>query len=307
MIKYIFFGLTNRFKYFKLLLFSFLISDKRYIENRFYKSFGRKIDFKAVNTFNEKLQWLKLYDRKKVHQDLVDKFKVRSYVSKIIGEEYLNTIFGVYYDFESFDRDYPNLPDRFIIKASHASGWNYFVDKSTVKKDIMNKTIKRWFRQNFYYYGREWVYKNVKKSVIVEEIIEPINPAHVVPRDYRFFCFNGEPKFIALDIGTYISKNVNDNGELISKRERNIYDLAWNKINVKIKHPLIDENISKPKKINEMILLSNKLSKNLKFARIDFYCEEKVIFGEITFFPGNAFQKITPDKFDLKFGQYLDI
>ena len=110
-----------------------------------------------------------------------------------------------------------------------------------------------------------------------------------------------------MDIGTYISKSVNDNGELISKRERNIYDLDWNKINVKIKHPLINEKIPKPKKINEMILLSRKLSENLKFARIDFYCEEKVIFGEITFFPGNGFQKIISDKFDLKFGQYLDI
>ena len=134
MISYIYFGLINRFKYYKLILFSFLMSDKKYIENRFYESFGRKIDLKAVKTFNEKLQWLKLYDRKKLHQDLVDKFKVRSYVSKKISKEYLNNIFGVYYDFESFDRDYSNLPDSFIIKASHASGWNYFVDKSTVNK-----------------------------------------------------------------------------------------------------------------------------------------------------------------------------
>ena len=174
-------------------------------------------------------------------------------------------------------------------------------------KRLQKKKIKKWFRENFYYYGREWIYKKIVPGIIIEKIIEPKNKSHIVPRDYRFFCFNGKPKFIALDIGTYVSKKTTDSGELISDRKRNLYDLQWNFIETVYKHPNFNEKINKPAELDKMIVLASKLSKNLKFTRIDFYFEEKIIFGEITFFPGNGMQPFHPKSYDIYFGDLLKL
>ena len=269
------------------------IPDKIYLQIYYFSRFKKLINFKNPKTYNEKINWLKLNDRKELYTTLVDKYEVKKYVSNIIGEEYIIETLGVWDKFDEIDFD--KLPNKFVLKCTHDSeGLVIVKDKS--KLDIQNakNKLETALKKNFYYIGREWPYKNVKPRIIAEKYMEDKKLNEL--RDYKFFCFNGIPKamFIASDRATNVKFDY--------------YDLEFNHLDIKQKYPNSNKKIEKPVNFEKMIELSKKLSKDLKHARIDFYeVNGKIYFGEITFYHFSGFMPFEPNKWDKIFGNWLKI
>jgi hypothetical protein len=270
------------------------IPDKTFLKMKYWLRIGKKLNLSNPKTFNEKLQWLKLYDRNPKYTDLVDKDKVREYIAKTIGEEYLIPLLEVYDSYEEIDFD--KLPNQFVLKCTHDSGGlvicknkNEFDIESARKK--MNKSLKR----NFYYHGREWCYKNIKPKIICEKYM--VDESGVELKDYKIFCFNGEPKIIQVDYNRFIG------------HKRNLYDTQWNYIPASIQYPTDPEvKIMKPEKLNEMLKLAKVLAKDYPHVRVDFYSiNEKIYFGEMTFYHGSGFERFKPESLGRKMGNWIKL
>ena len=271
-----------------------LMTKKGLIKKKFRKSLGREVDLVNPIFFNDKLQWLKLNWYNENACICADKYDVRNYVKEKIGIEYLNELVGVYDNI--LDIDISKLPDRFVLKGTHGSGFNLICkDKSQLNWKEEQKNMRRWLRTNYYSHKKEWVYKNLKPRIICEKYIEETDNKEL--KDYKFFCFHGDPKLIQVDLDRF------------KDHRRNIYDLDWNLQELEI-GCLSDKKriISKPQKLELMIELSKKLSKEFPHVRVDFYeVDGKVIFGELTFFHGSGFEKFTPNKIEEKFGSWLTL
>lgn len=267
------------------------ISDKKYLSLMGELRLGKKINIDNPQTFNEKLQWLKLYDRNPDYTKMVDKYEVKKYVTNIIGEDYIIPTLGVYNDFDKIDFD--ELPNQFVIKCTHDSGGNVICrDKSKLDLKISREKIKKCLKKNYYNIGREWSYKNVKPRIIIEKYLD--SKEEII--DYKFFCFNGEAKILL--ICSNRSKNLKETW----------FDVKWNKLELKEGNCETDNELKKPKNLNLMINLANKLSKDISFVRIDFYeNNDKVYFGEITFFPKSGYEEFIPEKYDRIFGDMLKL
>lgn len=272
-----------------------IVPDKMWVELIYRYKFGKKLNLKNPVTFNEKLQWLKIYDHNEQHAILVDKEKVKAYVADLIGEEYIIPTIGVWTDFD--DIDFGSLPNRFVLKCTHDSGGlcvckdKKLFDRSFAKKKI-NKSLKR----DYYLDYREWPYKKVKHKIIAEQYLED-NVDHEL-RDYKFFCFGGRVEFFKVDFDRF-------------KRHRaNYYDRQQNLLPFGEADypPDFERKIEIPDKIEDMIRLAEKIASNEPFVRIDlYYCNKRIYFGEITFFPASGFGKFTPDDWDEKLGNYLKL
>ena len=283
-----------------LLLFVFLsnrginlLNDKTYLKIRYYATFKKFLNLKNPQTFNEKLQWLKLNDRKDIYTKMVDKYEAKSYVSKIIGNKYIIPTLGIYNNFDEID--FNKLPNQFVIKCTHDSGGLVIVtDKSKLDIKKAKKKINKSLKRNYYYLGREWPYKNVKPRIIVEKYMKDNKDTSM--RDYKFFCFNGNPYCILL---------CNDrNTEL----KETFFDLNWKILPFKRPNHSIDTNIEKPHNLDKMIEFSKKLSLNIPFLRVDFYeINGNLYFGELTFYPAGGFSKFEPEEWDLKLGNLIDL
>lgn len=267
--------------------------DKKYLEFVYEERTGKKLNLEDPKTFNEKLQWLKLYNRNPEYTNLVDKYEVRNYVKKTIGKEYLIPCYGLYNNTKEIDFD--KLPNKFVLKATHDSGTivickdkKNFDKKSAIKK--LNKRLKR----KYYYLWREWPYKDVKPRIIAEKYMEDKSQNGL--NDYKFYCFNGEPKMMFI---------VTDRGR---DTKADFYDMQFNRIEVTQTYPRSDKKITKPKQFNEMIELCKKLSKDMPHVRVDFYIiDNKIYFGEMTFFDGAGFDTFNPDKYDKILGDWIDL
>lgn len=267
-------------------------SDKKFVEILYKRKFGKKLNLENPTTFNEKLQWLKLYDRNDYYSLLVDKFEVKNIVSKKIGANHIIPTLGVYDDFN--DINFNSLPEKFVIKCTHDSGGLILVknkDRMNLKniKAKINKSIKR----NYYYASREWPYKNVKPRIIIEEFMGDINKGL---NDYKFFCFNGICKFVL------VCSDRNEN------LKESFYDLDWNILPFKRPdHPQCDK-IERPINLELMISYAEKLSNLIPFVRIDFYeINKKVYFGEMTFYPAGGLNGFEPEIWDKKLGNMIDL
>ncbi len=273
-----------------------LLPDDLYLKIKYRLTMGRKLDLNNPETFNQKLQWLKLYDRKPEYTQMVDKYEVRKYIKEIIGEEYLIPLLGVYDSFEEIDFD--NLPDEFVLKPNHTSG-NVFIckDKSKIDYKKLKKEVNRWLKREYYWLHREWPYKNVKPRIICEELIKTENGGF--PYDYKFYCFNGEP----------------DNVMVCIERESGnpkfyFFDNEWNLLRYNLAGINAPQGFTlpKPKKMDEMFMLAKKLSSGFPFIRVDFFCEnEKIYFGELTFFPASGFDVNLLKETDILFGEKLEL
>lgn len=287
---YILIGILNRKGYLRW------ISDENYLKWRFKKGFGKELNLNNPRTFNEKLQWLKLYDRNPLYINLVDKLKVRKFVAERIGLEYLVPLYGYWDNFE--DINFNELPNSFVLKTTHDSGSVVICkDKVTFDKRSARKVLNKSLKTNYFYSAREWPYKNVEPKIIAEKLLVQENDEEL--RDYRLFCFDGEPKFIAVDF------SITDK----SKTRRNLYDLDWNLMDATISYPReLKINVAKPEKLQELIELGKKLSKGLPHARVDFYIiENQIKFGEITLFHQAGMANIDPQSFDLQMGDWVNI
>lgn len=280
----------------KKIYYKYFISDIALIKRNFKRRLGREVNLTNPIYFNEKLQWLKLNWKNDFASYCADKYAVREFVEERIGKQYLNEIYDVYESVNEIDFD--KLPDAFVLKGTHGSGFNIVCkNKNKLEWNKELKKMRRWLRTNYYLVNREWVYKDIKPRIICEKFIMQDEGEEL--RDYRFFCFNGEPRFIAVDF------NINDK----IKTRRNLYDLEWNLMDGEISYP--KENtikVNKPEKLSEMLNLSRKLSSDFPHARVDFYyTRNKVIFGEITFFHQSGMGEIKPMEFEKEMGSWLQL
>lgn len=270
------------------------LPDGMYIQIYYFAHFKRFANLRNPQTYNEKLNWLKLHDRNSLYTKLVDKFEVKEYVTPIIGQEHIIPTLGVWDRFD--DIDFDKLPDQFVLKCTHDSeGLVIVKDKSTMDKAAAKEKIEAALKQNFYYIGREWPYKDVKPRIIAEKYMEDRVDGEL--RDYKFFCFNGEPKamFIASDRASDYVKF-------------DYFNLDFKHLDIKQKYPHADKSLRKPETFNKMVELSRTLSKGFPHVRVDFYeVEGHLYFGELTFYHFSGFMPFEPDKWDYIFGKWLKL
>lgn len=274
--------------------FNFL-TDENYLKLEYKIIMNEKLNLKDPKTFNEKLQWLKLYDRNPEYTKMVDKYEAKKYVSNLIGEEYIIPTLGIYDNFNEINFD--KLPNQFVMKCTHDSGSSIICkDKSKfdfkIAKNIMNKKLKK----NYFYMAREWPYKNVKPRIIIEKYMTTDEKEELT--DYKLMCFNGEVKcsFVCLDRNS-------DSGLKVD-----FYDLEWKKMPFERHYPNSKITLPKPKNYDLMIELAEKLAREISFVRVDFYeIDGRIYFGELTFFPGAGLEEFTPEKYDEILGDMLEL
>lgn len=272
-----------------------LIPDRIYLQIVYFKHFRRFINFNNPKTFNEKIQWLKLNYRNEEYTKLVDKYRVKQYITKLIGEEYVIPTLGVWNNVD--DIDFKSLPEKFVLKCNNDSG-EIVICKN--KKDFDEAKAKSFLKErlknNGYWYGREWPYKNVKPCIIAEKYMEDSISKDI--KDYKFFCFNGSMEFFDIDIDRFIEHRAN-------YYDRNGNFLPFGKTYCP---PDYTKKIEMPKNLDKMIELAETISHNTVLSRIDFYeIDGQVYFGEITFYPGSGFSPFTDEKWDYKLGDMIDL
>lgn len=280
-----------------LLRLSTILPDKWYLKLMFRLKMGYWMDFKNPKTFNEKLQWLKLYNRNSEYIKMVDKLAVKEYVASVIGEEYIIPTLGVWNRPE--DIDFENLPEKFVLKTTHGGGSNGVVvcgDKSKLDKAKVMSKLCDSMRQNIYSTFKEWPYKDVLPRIIAEQYLEDAETKEL--RDYKFFCFNGCAEYYKVDFDRFVGHRANyfDRNGLLMKFGEEVCPPDYNK------------NIEMPDSVPYMIELAEKLSKGIPFVRVDLYCvNKKIYFGEMTFFPAAGFGKFTDRQWDMKLGDLISL
>lgn len=270
----------------------YVIPDKLYLHLRFFSIMRKFINFKNPITYSEKLQWIKLYDRNPQYTVLVDKYKSKEYVKNIIGDGHCIPFLGIY---ESFDEiDFNLLPNQFVIKCSHNCGVVICKNKSIFDIKSAKKIIDKTMANNYFYYSREWPYKNVPRKVIVEKYM--VDESGVELKDYKFFCFNGEPKFFFIATDRDVDTKFD------------FFDMDFNHLDIIQGHPNATKPIVKPANFDEMIRIARILSKGLRHVRIDLYnVNGNIFFGEYTFFHFGGMVPFVPEKWDKTIGEYLDL
>ena len=267
--------------------------DRPYLQLNYFRRFHRFANLKNPKTYNEKLNWLKLNDHNPEYIKLVDKYEVKPIIAAMIGEEYIIPTIGVWDSFDDIDFDV--LPNQFVLKCTHDSEGVVIVkDKRQMDKEASRKKITEALSKNFFYIGREWPYKDIKPRIIAEQYMEDHEDGEL--RDYKFFCFNGEPKalFIATD-------RVKDDVKF------DYFDLSFNHLDIKQKYPNAGM-VRKPVTFEKMIELSKIISKGYPHVRVDFYeVDGRLFFGEYTLYHFSGFMPFQPKKWDEVFGSWLDL
>ena len=272
-----------------------IIPDSIFLKLKFKKKMGYSFDLKNPQTFNEKLQWLKLYNRNPLYSTLVDKCAVKPYIAKLIGDQHIIATLGVWNSFDEID--FEKLQNQFVLKCTHDSG-SYVIckDKSKLNVAEARKKLSAALNSNYFYSGREWPYKNVPPRIIAEQYIEDRNGALV---DYKFSCFNGYVDCVMV----CLDRHLNDT-------KFYFFDKDWNlkRLNVRGKNAPADFTIPKPPCMDEMFEMAAKLSKDIPFVRVDlFECDGKIYFGEMTFYPDSGFDANLLPETDKYFGQLIDL
>jgi len=270
-----------------------LIPDKQYTSWHFRRKLGYGIDWKDPKTFNEKLQWLKLYWNEPLATICADKYQVRDYIIELGLEDILNNIYGVYNSVEEIDID--KLPNAFVLKATHASGLNIICkDKSKIDWDKAFREMRRWFKINYYNFNRERMYKDIIPRIICERYLDNEDNQSLI--DYKFLCFNGEPliSFVCLD--------------RFDELKVDFYDIGWNKIPFSRHYPNSSYEIPRPELYEAMLEICKVLSQQFPFVRVDLYeVKGKIYFGELTFIPGNGTEEFTPFEYDKMLGDLIQL
>jgi hypothetical protein len=268
------------------------LSDDLYIKLEYKIKTKKSIDLVNPVSFNEKINWLKINNRTNLITKCADKYKVRDYVTKEVGEDILIPLLWV--GTEPKEIPFKKLPKSFVIKTNHASATNIIVkDKALINEDRIIKKLTKFLKIDYWFSGRQWAYKNIERKIIIEEYIGDIN---AVPKDYKFFVFNGKAKFVQIDYDRY------------TKHKRDFYNMDWEKMSMQCSYPNSNYTEKKTLVLEKAIEYAERLGKNFPFSRVDLYIiEDKIYFGEITFYPDGGYAKFYPENLDIKFGGYLDI
>ena len=300
---------------------SHILTDKAYIKLAYFRRFHKFPDLKNPKTYNEKLQWLKLYDRKPIYTTMVDKYEVKKYVADIIGEEYIIPTLGVFEKFD--DIDFDSLPNQFVLKCTHDSGGLAICrDKKTFDINLAKKKIENSLKTNYYLDGREWPYKNVKPRIIAEQFISVSNSSIEASvdgteiscdalqakhglLDYKFMCFDGVVKALFLDIG------VIGNGTCHAEEYyRNVYDREGTLLPVKETRENYPTTVVLPSNLAKMVEIAEKLSKGIPHLRVDLYNLDNndIRVGEMTFYHGGGMTNVfIPEEWNSVFGSWIDL
>ncbi|MEL5900697.1 ATP-grasp fold amidoligase family protein [Clostridium sporogenes] len=280
---------------FKILNFLSFIPDKQMIKLQYKIKTGRKLNLRNPQRYSEKLQWYKLYYRSPLMVKCADKYGVREYVKSKGLESILNKLYAVYDNIEQINLN--ELPDKFVMKTTNGSGTNILCkDKSKLSINEMKKSLSDWMNRNYFAAGREWAYRDVVPKIIVEEYLEDKKNPFEGINDYKFICFNGETKYIVLDVDRQVN------------HKRNIYDLDWNFINVATDYPNLGDCVPKPEGLDEMLRVVKILAKDFPCVRVDLYwVNGKVYFGELTFYPWTGYVQFEPDEFDFILGNQFKL
>ena len=271
-----------------------VLPDKMYLNLRFHYNFHRWINWKNPQTYNEKLQWMKVYDRNPLYTKLVDKYEVRQYIADILGEEYLFPCYGVWDKFE--DIDFSKLPDQFVLKCTHDSGSvRICKDKSNFDMEENAKHFAKCLNTSSYLGGREWAYKSVKPRIIAEKLMTENGEGL---KDYKFFCFAGKVK--AMFIAT-------DRGKEDTDVKFDFFDDQFNHLPMKHGHENAASVPEKPSRFEEMKEIAEKLSGKMRHVRIDLYeVDNRIYFGEFTFYHHCGFVPFDPEEWDYTFGSWIN-
>lgn len=269
--------------------------DARYLKFIYKYYMGEKLDLEDPKTFNEKLQWLKLYDRNPQYTIMVDKYAAKEYVANRIGAKYVIPTLGVWNHFD--DIDFDTLPDQFVLKCTHDSGGLVVCkDKRTLDKKTAKNKIEKCLKRNYYWSRREWPYKDVQPRVIAEKYLTDDEGKEL--NDYKLMCFNGKVKANFVCSNRFSGSGLNVT----------FYDTHWERMPFERHYPAALTDIAKPESYDEMVVLAEKLSQGIPFLRVDFYeIQGKPYLGELTFFPGSGFEEFTPEKWDRILGDWIKL
>lgn len=295
-IKYIF-NKEKRILFLSHFSISKKINDKRYLEMLFLAKTGYALDLENPVSFGEKLQWLKLNNRNPIYTTMVDKILAKEYVSGIFGKDIIIPTIAVWDDPNEID--FELLPEKFVLKCNHNSGLGMVIckDKSSLDRKKTIKDLERGLKEDFYSHGREWPYKDVSRKIFAEQYME--NAADDELKDYKFYCFNGEPQYC----------------QVICNRTKNetidFFDMDWKAqefTGLEMPYKPHADFIDKPKCFKEMIEKARVLAKDIPFVRIDFYeINCKLYFGEITFFPASGLGRFSPEIWNEKLGEMVNL
>lgn len=284
------------------------MSDEDFLKRKFKENTGKELNLDNPQTFNEKLQWLKLHDRNPLYTQLVDKYRVRKYVAEKIGAEYLNNLYGVYDNFDKIDLN--KLPNQFVLKCNHDCGSIVICkDKSRFDFEKAKNQFENALRHNYYLESREWPYKNVVPKIIAEEYLEDsflsANTDIFADADglidYKFYCFSGVPKFL------YVGFANIKNG--VKRDLLSFFDLKWNPTPFYRKdHEKFPIALDKPELFEKMIEIASILSKGIPFVRVDlFSINKRILFSELTFFPGGGYGEFYPKEYNNILGSWIEL
>lgn len=273
------------------------MSDENYLKRMFKACTGRQLDLDDPQTFNEKLQWLKLYDRNPEYTKMVDKYDAKRYVADKIGEEYVVPTFGVWDRPE--DIDFEILPERFVLKCTHDCGGLVICrDKTKFDEVVAKGKLFRHMKRNYFMHGREWPYKNVRPRIFAEQLLSDEHQKDSLI-DYKFYCFNGQPKFL------YVSEGLHDH----DTARISFLNLDWSFAPFqRSDYKEFEELPPKPVNYEMMLEFATILSENTPFLRVDLYeVEGKVYFSELTFFPASGYSELYPSYWNKNIGDWIKL
>lgn len=268
------------------------MDDRKYLQKLYYAKMGRVLNLNEPSTFNEKMQWLKLNDRKPIYTQMVDKYEVKKFVGERIGYEHVIPSLGIYKRYD--DIDFSRLPGRFVLKCTHDSGGLIIVrDKRKMDHAAAKKKLERSLKRNYFYYGREWPYKDVQPRILAEKYVEDAAMAEL--NVYKIFCFAGKPELIQVI-----------QGDKTSHESIDYFDTGWRMMDLRQNFPNSLSHLKRPNNLEEMLSLAEKLSGGHPFLRIDFYSvEEKVFFSEFTFYSDSGMAEFNPEDWDERLGRLI--
>lgn len=271
-----------------------LLDDKDYLKLLYRLTTGSSLNLEDPVTFGEKLQWLKIYYRKPIMTQMVDKHEAKNYVAKIIGDKYVTKTYGVWNSFDEIN--FNDLPNQFVLKTTHDQGGIVVVsDKHELNKDLARAKLTKHLKTKHYYLTREWPYKNVKPKIIAEQLLIDNENNYLI--DYKFLCFDGDPKIM------YI-KHKDNLGYCFD-----FFDMDFNRLDITdAGYPNSDLKIEKPSNWESMVSLAKKLSKDWPHIRVDFYSvNSQIYFGELTFFTRGGIYPYTPNKWNYILGEWINL
>lgn len=276
------------------------MTDKAYLSILFKQKMGYDMNWENPVTFQEKIQWMKVNYHNPSYPLLVDKYKVKPWVAGLIGDKFIIPTLGAWEKYE--DIDFDKLPNEFVLKCNHDSGSVVIChDKRKIDHDWAAERLNSKLKTNYYWWAREWAYKNVKSLIIAEPLLKDENATlgranDTAIKDYKFFCFKGVPQLM------YIS---DDHG--LDPRT-DFFDMDFKRVNLQFRDKNSNKEIEKPKHFEKMIELSKVLSKDFPFVRVDFYLVgDRIYFGEMTFYHASGFFPITPEKMNVQLSAMLEL